>query len=87
MLEFICNLVLEKCVCRSSKVLIMERSIRECVKLAGNEGYANRIDIMRQHVQKVVDNPLIDKEIRSVLDDVTWVLETLSEDIKKKRVG
>lgn len=64
----------------------MERSISKCIKIAGSEGYANRIDIMRQHVQKVVDDPLIDKGVRSVLDDVSWVLEVLSDDIRAKRV-
>lgn len=64
----------------------MEKSISKCIKITGSEGYANRIDIMRQHVQKVVDDPLIDKGIRSVLDDVSWVLEVLSYDIRAKRV-
>ena len=66
--------------------LDMKRSISECIRNAGSEGYAKRIDIMCQHVQKVVDDPLIEKGIRSVLDDVTWVLKTLSDDIKEKRV-
>ncbi|MDC7136831.1 hypothetical protein PQG98_10855 [Bacteroides zhangwenhongii] len=39
----------------------MERSISECIRIAGSEGYAKRVDVMRQHVQQVVDNPLIAK--------------------------
>ena len=64
----------------------MERSISECIRIAGSEGYAKRVDVMRQHVQQVVDNPLIDKDVRSVLDDLTWLLETLSNDMRKERV-
>lgn len=64
----------------------MERSISQCIRVASREGYAKRLDIMRQHVQQVVNCPLITEEVRSILDDVTWVLETLFDDIKEKRV-